>query len=84
MQLYWTFPPVAGAPIRALRGFERVHLEPGASQKVEFDLKRRDLGRVTAVGDIIVAQGQYTVSVGGGQRAVSTPGNHCRPSQRGV
>src|SRR5579883_2465152 len=53
VQLYLKFPDVAGAPIRALRGFERIHLEPGASQEVRFHLKRRDLSMVTALGDII-------------------------------
>jgi beta-glucosidase len=38
VELYLTFPDVAGAPIRALRGFKRVHLEAGASEKVEFEL----------------------------------------------
>ncbi|MGA9885125.1 MAG: glycoside hydrolase family 3 C-terminal domain-containing protein [Candidatus Acidiferrales bacterium] len=66
-ELYLKFPDVPGAPIRALRGFQRIHLEPGASQEVKFHLKRRDLSMVTDAGDIIVAQGQYTVSVGGGQ-----------------
>ena len=32
-QLYLSFPDVAGAPLRALRGFQRVHLEAGASQR---------------------------------------------------
>jgi len=67
VQLYLKFPDVPGAPIRALRGFQRVHLEPGASQKVAFQLSTRDLSMVTDLGDIIVAQGKYTVSVGGGQ-----------------
>jgi beta-glucosidase len=67
VQLYLKFPDVPGAPIRALRGFQRIHLGPGASQVVEFQLKSRDLSMVTEAGDIIVAQGKYTVSVGGGQ-----------------
>ena len=67
VQLYLKFPDVAGAPIRALRGFQRIHLEPGASQKVVFHLNPRDLSMVTEMGNIIVAQGKYTVSVGGGQ-----------------
>ena len=67
VQLYLKFPDVPGAPLRALRGFQRVHLDPGASQKVEFHLNSRDLSMVTETGDIIVAQGKYTVSVGGGQ-----------------
>ncbi|HXF14244.1 MAG TPA: glycoside hydrolase family 3 C-terminal domain-containing protein [Terriglobales bacterium] len=67
VQLYVKFPDVPGAPIRALRGFQRIHLEPGATQKVEFHLQPRDLSMVTGAGDIIVAQGKYTLSVGGGQ-----------------
>jgi beta-glucosidase len=67
VQLYLKFPDVAGAPIRALRGFQRIHLEPGASQKVEFHLNPRNLSMVTDLGNIIVAQGKYTVSIGGGQ-----------------
>ena len=43
VQLYLKFPNVPGAPLRALRGFQRVHLSAGASQKVHFDLKDRDL-----------------------------------------
>lgn len=68
VQLYLNFPDVAGAPIRALRGFQRIHLEPGASQKVEFHLKPRDLSMVSEAGNIIVAQGKYTVSIGGASR----------------
>jgi beta-glucosidase len=66
-QLYLGFPKVAGAPLRALRGFERVQLEPGESHTVRFELKPRDLSMVTEAGDPIVAKGEYTVSVGGGQ-----------------
>ena len=44
-----------------------MHLEPGASQKVTFELKPRDLSMVTEAGEPIVAEGEYTVSVGGGQ-----------------
>ena len=73
VQLYLKFPDVAGAPIRALRGFQRVHLEPGASQKVAFHLNPRDLSMVTDLGDIIVAEGKYTVSVGGGQPGTGAP-----------
>src|ERR1019366_8586459 len=73
VQLYLKFPDVAGAPRRALRGFQRIHLETGANQKVEFHLNPRDLSMVTDAGDIIVAQGEYTVSVGGGQPATDAP-----------
>jgi beta-glucosidase len=73
VQLYLSFPDVKGAPIRALRGFERVHLAPGASQKVHFELKDRDLSMVTEAGEPIIAEGQYKVSVGGGQPDTGAP-----------
>ncbi len=66
-ELYLKFPDVAGAPNIALRGFKRVHLEPGQSQKVSFKLQRRALSMVTEAGQPIVAAGTYTVTVGGGQ-----------------
>ena len=72
-ELYLKFPKVAGAPLIALRGFERVHLEPGASTKVRFELKPRDMSMVTEAGEPIVAEGEYTVSVGGGQPDTGAP-----------
>ncbi len=72
-QLYLSFPDVAGAPIRALRGFERLHLDPGQSQTVHFDLKPRDLGMVTEAGQPIIPEGKYSVSIGGGQPNTGAP-----------
>jgi beta-glucosidase len=72
-QLYLSFPNVPGAPIRALRAFQRVHLEPGESQTLHFDLKPRDLSMVTDAGDPIVAAGQYKISIGGGQPDTGVP-----------
>jgi len=66
-QLYLEFPKVDGAPLKALRGFERVHLAPGASQTVTFKLNPRDMSMVTADGKPVVAAGEYNISVGGGQ-----------------
>jgi beta-glucosidase len=67
VQLYLKFPPTKGAPLIALRGFQRIHLDPGSSQNVHFELKPRDMGMVTEAGNPIIAEGDYTVSVGGGQ-----------------
>jgi len=72
-QLYLGFPQVAGAPIRALRAFQRVHLEPGQSQKIHFDLKPRDLSMISEAGEPIIAEGKYAVSVGGGQPNTGAP-----------
>ena len=66
-QLYLSFPDLTGAPLRALRAFQRIHLEPGASQQVRFELKPRDMSMVTEAGEPIVAAGKYRISVGGGQ-----------------
>ena len=74
VQLYLKFPPVKGAPLIALRAFERIHLDPGQSRKVHFDLKPRDLGMVTELGNPIIAQGDYTISIGGGQPETGAPG----------
>jgi beta-glucosidase len=66
-QLYLSFPKVPGAPLHALRGFRRIHLLPGESRSVRFELGSRDLSMVTDQGQIVVAAGTYTVSIGGGQ-----------------
>jgi beta-glucosidase len=73
VQVYLKFPAVKGAPQIALRGFQRIHLEAGASQKVHFELKNRDLGMVTENGNPIIAPGDYTVSIGGGQPDTGAP-----------
>ena len=73
VQLYLSFPNVSGAPIRALRGFKRVHLTSGASETVAFDLSPRDLSMVTDDGDIIVPAGKFSVSLGGGQPGSGLP-----------
>ena len=72
-QVYLTFPDVPGAPVRALRGFKRIHLKAGESQPVEFQLKDRDLMMVTTDGDPIISQGKYTISIGGGQPDTGAP-----------
>jgi len=74
VQLYLKFPPVPGAPQIALRGFQRIHLNPGASQKVHFELKNRDLGMVTEDGHPVIAGGDYSISIGGGQPDTGAPG----------
>jgi beta-glucosidase len=66
-ELYLKFPEAKGAPNIALRGFQRIHLDPGQSKKLHFVLKNRDLGMVTEDGHSIIAEGDYTMAIGGGQ-----------------
>jgi len=72
-QLYITFPPIPGAPLRALRGFSRIRVEPGATQHVRFLLSPRDLSFVNQDGDHVIAAGAYTITVGGGQPGTAAP-----------
>jgi beta-glucosidase len=73
-ELYLTFPSVPGAPLRALRGFQRLHLEPGQSQTVQFQLTPRDLSMVTEAGEPTVEAGSYKLFIGGGQPETSAAG----------
>jgi len=67
VELYLSFPKSPATPIRALRGFTRMHLGAGETQHVHFTLDARDLSEVNEKGDRVVAKGTYRISVGGGQ-----------------
>jgi beta-glucosidase len=73
-QLYLVFPKMAGAPLRALRGFERVNIPAGQTKHVKFTLNPRDLSSVSEDGETRVAAGAYKVFVGGGQPNTKAPG----------
>jgi beta-glucosidase len=66
-ELYLEFPQTPGAPARALRGFERLHLAPGETHHVTYTLRARDLSMVDDKGEHVVAPGEYNVFVGGAQ-----------------
>ncbi|MEJ2422552.1 MAG: glycoside hydrolase family 3 C-terminal domain-containing protein [Acidobacteriota bacterium] len=66
-ELYIEYPARRGGLLRALKGFERIHLAPGATRRVSFTLSRRDLSMVTEKGERRVMAGSYTVFVGGSQ-----------------
>ena len=67
VQAYLDYPKLPLAPRHALVGFRRVHLAPGQSRRVEFELSPRDLSSVDAAGTRAVEPGRYSVFVGGGQ-----------------
>jgi beta-glucosidase len=67
VQLYAMHPDVPGAPARALVGFQRVHLARGASQRVQFTLRDRDLSVVDPEGVRRIVPGAVQLWVGGGQ-----------------
>jgi beta-glucosidase len=67
VQLYLSRPGIPGAPLRALRGFSRVHLERGQTQTVQFVLHDRDLDVVGPDGTHRIDAGKVDVWIGGGQ-----------------
>jgi len=67
VQLYLTHEGVAGAPIRELKGFQRLHLAGGEQRSVTFTLNERDLSSVDEAGQRQVMTGNVTVWIGGGQ-----------------
>jgi beta-glucosidase len=73
VELYLSHPGVEDAPVRALFGFQRIHLAASASQNVTFTLYDRDLSLVDEKGIRRVVPGPVDVWVGGGQ-PVSGPG----------
>jgi beta-glucosidase len=67
VQLYLTRPGLAGAPIRALAGFQRVSLKAGETREVRFTLSGRSLSSVDPQGARKVFAGPVEAWVGGGQ-----------------
>ncbi|WP_311271132.1 glycoside hydrolase family 3 C-terminal domain-containing protein [Sphingobium sp. WCS2017Hpa-17] len=72
-QLYITPPQFNGAPRIALRGFQRISLQPGESRTVEFTLSPRDLSFVTMAGERTLIPGDYQLSIGSGQPGTDIP-----------
>ncbi|WP_199119370.1 glycoside hydrolase family 3 C-terminal domain-containing protein [Pedobacter sp. ASV28] len=54
-------------PLKALKGFERISLNPGESRQLKFKLLPEALTYVTAHGEIKPITGELQISIGGGQ-----------------
>ena len=67
VQLYFTHAGVAGAPLRSLAGFQRVHLERGQKKTVSFTVRDRGLSVVDEAGKRRIVSGPVQVWIGGGQ-----------------
>jgi beta-glucosidase len=67
VQLYLSNKRDFVTPIRALKGFKRIHLEPGESRIVEFTLTSGELSVVSPSGKNVPMKGIISVSVGGEQ-----------------
>merc|ERR1712048_369205 len=74
-QMYVGFPESAGKPPQVLRGFEKINLAAGATQKVSFKLTSGDL----SVWDVKMhawtpVQGSFQVGVGASSRDIRLRG----------
>jgi beta-glucosidase len=67
VQVYLTHQETSGAPLRELKGFQRVRLARGEKRSITFTLTDRDLSVVDAAGQRKVLPGIVNVWIGGGQ-----------------
>ena len=74
VELYISHPNIEGAPIRALAGFQRIHLAASASQTVTFTLSPRELSIVDPLGHRYIPAGPVNIFLGGSQPSASTSG----------
>ena len=56
-------------PVRELKGFKRVHLEPGQATRVEFELHSDDLAFYGRSNELDVEPGEFHVWIGGDSKA---------------
>ena len=71
-ELYLRGPQTDGAPLRALRAFQRVTLQPGESKHVLFTLQPAQLSEVDHDGKTTMPPGLYTIFLSGGQPGQTT------------
>ncbi|HEY2722684.1 MAG TPA: glycoside hydrolase family 3 C-terminal domain-containing protein, partial [Chitinophagaceae bacterium] len=70
IQLYISHEGVEGSPLQALKGFKRINLAAGQSQKVSFTLTPDLLAVIDKNGNSIFAPGKVKIIIGD-----SSPGN---------
>ena len=74
-QLYVEFPAAASEPIRQLRGFHKVKVQPGQTEKTSFQLRRRDLSVWnTEKQEWQIVRGDYKFNVGSSSRDLRVSG----------
>jgi beta-glucosidase len=64
-------------PIRSLKGFKRIHLQPDESETVEFTISPEAFSIINESNERIIIPGKFEISVGGGQ-----PG--CKGTTEGI
>jgi beta-glucosidase len=74
VQLYISHPSVANAPVRSLKGFQRISLKHGESKEVLFTLTPEDLSLIDEKGNSYQPGGKTVISIGGGQPGIDIVG----------
>ena len=73
VQLYLRDPVASlSQPVRRLRGFERVTLAPGQTQRVSFTVDRSDVGFWDNRGKYLVEPGEIQLYAGNSSQATLT------------
>jgi beta-glucosidase len=67
VQLYLTHAGLSGAALRSLAGFQRVHVNVGATEHVQIKVPNRNLSIVDSDGNRKIVPGEVQVWVGGTQ-----------------
>ncbi len=57
-------------PVQALKGFERIHLEPGASKIIRLTLLPEDFEMLNAKMQTVIEPGDFTIMVGSSSRDI--------------
>ena len=71
VQLYVSHQNITGkAPLKALKGFQRIFLKAGESKTITFTLTGEQLSLITEDGKLYQPGDKITVSIGGGQPGV--------------
>jgi beta-glucosidase len=72
VEIYLLPKEISGAPLRALVGFEKVHLRKGETRAVQVTIDSRQLSLVASNGSRTVQPGNYELYIGGGQPSHNT------------
>jgi beta-glucosidase len=75
VQLYLATPGRSDRPRQSLKGYRRIHLAPGESRDISFQLEPRDLAFADADGVLRIKPADYRLWVGGGQPGTTAPGS---------
>lgn len=73
VQLYINAPVCSiSRPVKELKGFKRIHLEAGESQRVSFEITREMLSFYDAQGNVLFEPGDFNIMVGPNSRDVKS------------